>query len=181
MTLRVFGYGSLVWRPDLPAVSATPALLPGWARRFWQGSPDHRGTPEAPGRVVTLMPEPDTAVLGVVHEVHPDHAAEVLARLDHRERAGFERRTVTVRLHGGRPVEALAYRATEDNPHFLGPASIQEMAAHIARARGASGSNRQYLFALDEALRELGHLDAHVRDLADAVRALDDDQGFVAS
>jgi cation transport regulator ChaC len=39
----VFGYGSLVWRPAFPHVERRPACLHGWARRFWQGSPDHRG------------------------------------------------------------------------------------------------------------------------------------------
>ena len=58
--LWVFGYGSLVWRTgELATVAASGGVcVRGQRRAWWQGSTDHRGTPEAPGRVVTLVPEP---------------------------------------------------------------------------------------------------------------------------
>jgi hypothetical protein len=42
----IFGYGSLLWYTNFPVERRLTGHLRGFARRFWQRSPDHRGTPE---------------------------------------------------------------------------------------------------------------------------------------
>ena len=158
----VFGYGSLIYKVDFPYLQREVASITGWQRRFWQGSHDHRGTPEAPGRVVTLIPARGIHCKGIAYRID----ASVFEHLDHREKNGYQRHTVDIALkHKGATVEGVVYVARPDNPAYLGAASDAEVADHIARARGPSGSNRDYLLQLAAALRELEDHDPHVQAL----------------
>ena len=155
-------------RPAFAHVRVAPARIGGWARRFWQGSTDHRGVPGAPGRVVTLIESPGAVCWGRVYEVASADRAAVLARLDHREQGGYDRHTVTATLTGLNlsQVEALVYVATPANPNYLGPASDEAIAAQVVSAVGPSGPNTEYVLNLDEALRDLEGADPHVTSIA---------------
>lgn len=168
----VFGYGSLIWRPDFAYDESRVGYIDGWARRFWQESTDHRGVPDAPGRVVTLVPDPAERTWGIAFRLPEEVGADILKRLDHREKGGYERHRVSVRDRLGAVLvnEAVMWVGTRDNPNWHGPAPIEEIAATIARSEGPSGHNVEYLLRLAEALRELGADDEHVFGLEDAVR-----------
>lgn len=154
----LFGYGSLIYKVDFPFLERRRARLHGWSRRFWQGSHDHRGTPDAPGRVVTLVPQNDAVCIGMAYRV----TADVFAHLDHREKNGYARESAELAFDDDTRVTAVVYVAAPGNEAYLGPAGDDEIARHIARAQGPSGANRDYLLALADALRELGSDDAHV-------------------
>lgn len=154
----LFGYGSLIYKVDFPYIECRPARIRGWVRRFWQGSHDHRGTPEAPGRVVTLIHRPGAQCLGMAYRVTPD----VFSHLDVREKNGYLRFSTTMEFMDGTQSTGLVYVATENNGAFLGPAPEAEIARHIARSHGPSGANREYLLNLARALRHLGDHDPHV-------------------
>ncbi len=176
--LWIFGYGSLVWRPAFVHRSRRPAWVHGFRRRFWQGSTDHRGVPGRPGRVVTLVREPDVRCFGMAYEVAPEDVDGVVEQLDHREKGGYER--VDVDLHFDDPAAgsraALLYLATPGNPNYLGPASLDAIARQVLASAGPSGPNLEYVTRLAEALRELQPgLDAEsdeVLALADQLQAL---------
>jgi cation transport protein ChaC len=173
--LWIFGYGSLVWRPGFDCAERRPAWIRGFARRFWQGSIDHRGVPGAPGRVVTLVREAEAACWGMAYRLaEGEAAARVLAELDHREKGGYERLELELHFEGDRREAGLVYVATAANPNYLGPAPLAEIAAQVRRSRGPSGSNREYVLRLAGALREGGAQDEHVFALA---RLLDGSDG----
>jgi cation transport protein ChaC len=86
----------------------------------------------------------------------------VFEHLDIREKNGYLRFTTEMTFDDGTSTEGLVYIATSENEAFLGPASEREIAQHIAKSFGPSGSNREYLMRLANALRELGYEDAHV-------------------
>ena len=164
----LFGYGSLIFRPSFPFLERRSAWIQGWERRFWQGSPDHRGTPEAPGRVVTLIASPSAWCAGVAYRLDADEADRILTQVDSREQAGFER--VELALHEEARespfARGIVYVAGPSNSHYAGEASIDAIAAQVARSTGPSGANAEYVLALAEALRAMGAIDPHVEAIA---------------
>jgi cation transport regulator ChaC len=167
----IFGYGSLIFRPAFPFARRVPARTVGWARRFWQGSTDHRGVPGAPGRVVTAIPSPGEDLWGVAYHVEADRADEVLAGLEVREKDGYARHAVVALERAGEVLtdRALLWVATEGNPSWQGDAPLERIAAQIARSRGPSGENAAYVAELHRALVAMGARDEHVEAVARAV------------
>lgn len=171
----IFGYGSLIWRPGFSYRKAYTGIISGWSRRFYQGSPDHRGVPGAPGRVATLIPNEDAQCWGRLYEIDDAIADDVRMALDHREQNGYTLVSTDVDVLNAAPLVCVPdvdfYVANADNPSFLGPAPMDEMAAQVIRSEGPSGHNIEYVLRLADALQDMGADDPHVFALAAAVRS----------
>lgn len=168
----IFGYGSLIWRPDFEFLESQTAVVTGWTRRFWQGSHDHRGTPDNPGRVVTLIADTTQTCTGVAYRLSADTAHNIFDALDHREKNGYERLELCATTPNQRQLNTITYVATPDNFAYLGPAPLTALSKQIANSIGPSGPNTEYLFELANALRALEVDDAHVFELEQQVRTL---------
>ncbi|KAI9287786.1 ChaC-like protein [Umbelopsis sp. AD052] len=166
----VFGYGSLIWKPPISYEDKVVGYVKNYVRRFWQHSEDHRGTPEAPGRVVTLVPhaewktmddyhdhKDDDVCWGVAFKIPGTDVETTRAYLDHREKA-------------------LVYIGTTDNEAFVGGAPVDDIAQQIYESYGPSGWNAEYLLNLAHALREIApeSRDDHVFELEHKVKAIID-------
>ena len=101
--LRIFGYGSLCWKPSgilsNPSVTTCLGRAIGWKRCWAQKSADHRGTPEFPGIVCTLLSDQEYSQItdqndqenksmteGVLYLIPPELVKDCLSELDFREK-----------------------------------------------------------------------------------------------
>ncbi|HET7267605.1 MAG TPA: gamma-glutamylcyclotransferase [Oleiagrimonas sp.] len=164
----LFGYGSLIYKVDFPYIERRPAAIHGWSRRLWQGSHDHRGTPEHPGRVATLIADRDATCVGMAYRVAPS----TFEQLDHREKNGYLRFATEMDFADGARAEGLVYVAAEDNEAWSGPASERDIARQVAASTGPSGPNRDYVLLLADALRDLDTEDEHIFAIESHLRAL---------
>jgi len=165
----VFGYGSLIWRPDFPFSRQRIASVVGYQRRFCQASHDHRGTLKSPGRVVTLAPDNYSFCRGMAYALIEPVGA-VLEQLDIREQDGYERKSIQIQFDDGSQASAITWIASEGNPSWRGGESLSVVADIVAHAEGPSGTNREYLYELAKVLQGLKIADRHIESLVEQVK-----------
>ena len=68
----------------------------------------------------------------------------------------------------------VVYVGDESHPQYAKPTSLQEMAQTICYSQGPSGLNKDYLYNLAAALRQIHVHDVHVFELEKAVKMEDD-------
>lgn len=164
--LWVFGYGSLMWNPAFSYVESRIARLEGWQRSFCLPMPGGRGTPKQPGLMCGLVASGEC--FGLALRIAADEVDSECAILWIREMGfgGYAPTMVSVSIDET-AVEALTFVAAGSRVERL---SIDDQAHRIAAAVGPLGSNRDYLFRLEDTLRAAGGADPYVTALADRVR-----------
>jgi cation transport protein ChaC len=156
--LWIFGYGSLIWRPEFDFVERRPARVHGWHRALKMWSRINRGTPERPGLVFGLLT--GGCCRGVVFRIPREEGAQTLARLWKREMvtAVYDPKWLAAHTPQG-PVRALAFTLSRKSPSHTGELTEEEYRAIFELATGIYGTT------LDYAHRTLEELKRHdIRD-----------------
>ena len=153
--LWVFGYASLIWRPEFEATEAHLTRVHGWHRALKMWSRINRGSPECPGLVFALLRGGSCA--GMVYRVPARDAQEVLTRLWEREMpmSVYEPRWLPCPTPHG-TVRALAFTLAREHPSYTGNLSAARLREIFQHATGRFGSTRDYAEQTLQALRAIG-------------------------
>jgi cation transport protein ChaC len=166
--LWVFGYGSLMWRPDFDYLERRPARLLGAHRALCVFSHVHRGTPEKPGLVLGL--DRGGSCRGIAFRVETSKREATIAYLREREQATRvyreSTRTIILLDEPEADVRALCYLVDRAHAQYAGALTRERQLELVQQGHGRSGINRDYVLATVKELEALGIRDATLEWLA---------------
>ncbi len=152
----IFGYGSLMWRPDFAYSEAFSGCAKGVSRQYCIISVAYRGTPENPGRVLGLTE--DGHCHGIAFRVQGTEIEPCLSRVWQREMVtdAYLPKLLDVGLDNGQQIQAFGFLADPEHVQYDGSSTDTELAAIIAKAVGPYGSNLDYVNDTFNHLQQLG-------------------------
>jgi cation transport protein ChaC len=165
--LWVFGYGSLIWNPDLVFDRRLTARVHGYHRRLCLWSRVNRGTPECPGLVAGL--DRGGSCAGVVYRVPADDVQSQFERLWEREMfmGSYAPRWLRAHAVDGKGVVALAFVVRRDVSNYAGRLTEAQILDVFRRGScGRFGTSLEYLVNTVRSLHEHGLRDPHFERLA---------------
>ena len=136
----------------------------------------------SPGRVVNLLEgDANDVVWGIAYEIEDSvWKNEIEKKLDHREKGGYNQNITKFYPKKGTDndvkcdsFDVIAYIGKVTDDQYAGAAPLEEMAKTILESVGPSGPNKEYLYNLAHALKELGIEDEHVSELDKAVKQME--------
>jgi glutathione-specific gamma-glutamylcyclotransferase len=159
--VRLFAYGSLIWKPEIDQTAERRGVAYGWHRSFCFRILRHRGTPDEPGLMLAL--DRGGSAAGVVYDLARDGIEDALRALFRREFTvkpgnGLPR-WIRVQTADG-PLPALTFVMNRASPQYMGRMDPALVAATLARACGHWGSGAEYLYNTVRHLEARGIRDA---------------------
>jgi cation transport protein ChaC len=167
--LWVFGYASLIWRPEFDADEKRLAVVHGWHRALQMRSRVNRGTPENPGLVFALVR--GGSCRGIAYRIDRHRAGAELERLWAREMPTgvYDPRWLACRTPEG-TVRALAFTLSHTSPAHTGALPDHQLIDVLRQATGRYGSTLDYLLETAASLRKCGIRDRDIERLVALAR-----------
>ena len=181
--LWVFGYGSLMWRPDFPFEERAEARLIGAHRALCVYSFVHRGTPERPGLVLGL--DHGGTCRGIAYRVSAAARADTVAYLRAREQVTSvyreSIRPIWLEREPRLRVPALCFMVDRGHVQYAGRLTLEQQLHHVRQGHGRSGANRDYVIATVAALEQLGYRETDLHLLAERLAGVHEAGAHAAS
>lgn len=167
----VFGYGSLIWNPDMTVAEDQPASLDHYRREMCIKATVHRGSPERPGLVLGIRQSSTERCEGHAFRLDEQGQQSSLHRLIARELVTdcYVPLWLPIDLSDGRSVAALTMVVNETHPQFVQP-SFEQKLTMIRHAVGGRGSSRDYLLNIARHLQQNKIDDAEITSLYQALQ-----------
>ena len=153
--LWIFGYASLIWRPEFEFAEERFATLYGYHRALKMWSRLNRGTPEQPGLVFGLLH--GGSCKGVAFRIEQARVARLLPALWDREMPNGVYDPKWLRCHTAQgSIQALAFTLSKRSPNHTGVLPDETYRHIFASSRGRFGTTRDYAQLTHDKLLELG-------------------------
>lgn len=167
--LWVFGYGSLIWRPEFQFLEARRARIHGYHRALCLWSRINRGTPERPGLVFGL--DLGGSCTGRVFRIAGAHVPDTMRALWQREMpsAAYIPRWLDCRTDTG-TVAGLVFTMDRQDAGYAPGLTIDQTIAIIRQGHGRYGACTDYVLQTASALDNAGIEDRRLRAIAGALR-----------
>lgn len=165
--LWVFGYGSLIWKPEFEFDRRVAARVRGYHRKLCLRSIKYRGTFAHPGVVAGL--DRGGSCAGIAYRLPAEVAQRSLPALWEREMfmGSYAPRWLTAQpLAGGAPLRTIAFVVVPQGPNYCGRLSEAELLQVLRSASGSLGTSLDYLQRTVQALHAEGLRDPQLERLA---------------
>jgi len=153
--LWIFGYASLIWRPEFEILEQHPTKVQGWHRALKMWSRLNRGTPECPGLVFALLS--GGSCQGLVFRTPASQVRQTIEQLWLREMPNsvYTTRWLQCPTPQG-PVNALAFTLPRSSPSYTGNLSPAQYQHIFQNATGRYGTTLDYAKETFHSLKQQG-------------------------
>ncbi|RTZ39183.1 gamma-glutamylcyclotransferase [Candidimonas sp. SYP-B2681] len=168
----VYGYGSLIWRPEFDFAEQRPALLHGYHRALCLWSRVNRGTPDQPGLVFGL--DIGGSCRGMAYRISASDVPTTMEALWRREMpsGAYIPRWLTCRTQHG-VISALAFTMNRNTDAYVRDLPTEQLISIVCNAHGTYGPCIEYVLETAQALTESNiqdkRLQALVRELRNSI------------
>ncbi|CAM5206118.1 Gamma-glutamylcyclotransferase OS=Castellaniella defragrans OX=75697 GN=HNR28_001280 PE=3 SV=1 [Castellaniella defragrans] len=167
--LWIFGYGSLVWRPEFSYLEARKARIHGYHRSLCLWSRINRGTPECPGLVFSL--DQGGSCTGRVYRIEGAQVPAIMRALWAREMpsAAYIPRWLNCHSREG-TVAGLVFTMDRSDAGYAPGLPLEQTLRIVHQGQGRYGPCLDYVLQTADALEAAGIIDLQLQALAKALR-----------